>query len=609
MCGLFAAINFNSNYTNEDYHKFISLTDMVAYRGPDSHSYLGIESTSKIKSETDFNIFLGHRRLSIIDLSFDGLQPMEDDNVFIIFNGEIFNFIEIRDELAKEGSIFRTKTDTEVILKLYKKYGEKSFERLNGMWAFIIVDLNKKRVIISRDRFSIKPIYYYKNKGSIFFGSEIKQLIPLLSKKDVNDKILSLFLKQGILDHSEETFIKDIIKVKAKTNLIINLYNSDIREESYWDYNITDINDLDQASNGFKELLIDSIKIRLRSDVEIGSLLSGGLDSSAISHIGNKLQHGELKTYSVISRDKKYSEEDFIDLFVKEEKVFNKKIVLMPEDIIENFDKVLYHQDEPFSNFIVMAHYTILAKLKEKSDITVILSGQGGDEILMGYLRYYFFYLKNLAKGNNYLNLFREIYFSIINRTLIMQYRRSTAKRYMPKLLKQYGNYLIRDVDLEDVWKSDNMVEAQIRDIDQFSVPILARYEDRNSMAHSLEIRLPFLDHRLVNFALSLKTSLKINKGWSKYILRKSLNELPDKIRWRRDKKGFILPEQLWLKNEFSKDIIELFRNSMLDKMGIIDKNSFLKYYEMFRNNNRNIHYTEISRAFIAEKWSRMIFG
>jgi asparagine synthase (glutamine-hydrolysing) len=256
-----------------------------------------------------------------------------------------------------------------------------------------------------------------------------------------------------------------------------------------------------------------------------------------------------------------------------------------------------------------MAHYTILAKLKENSDITVVLSGQGGDEILMGYLRFYFFNLKNLAKRKKYLDLFGEIFFSIINRTIIMQYQRSAAKRYMPKLLNQFGNYIIRDIKLENVWRSDNMVKTQIRDIDQFSVPILARYEDRNSMAHSLEIRLPFLDHRLVNFALSLKTSLKINNGWSKYILRKSMSELPNKIRWRRDKKGFILPEQLWLKKEFSKDIIELFKDSMLDKMGIIDKNSFMKYYEMFRNNNKNIHYTEISRTFIAEKWARMIFG
>lgn len=609
MCGLFAAVNFNSKYSHEDYLKFVSLTDLVAYRGPDSHSYLGIESINNIKSETDFNIFLGHRRLSIIDLSNDGIQPMEDNNVFIVFNGEIFNFIEIRDELIKEGVIFRTKTDTEVILKLYKKYGERSFDRFNGMWAFIIVDLNKKRIVISRDRFSIKPIYYYKNKGSIFFGSEIKQLIPLVSQKNVNETILSLFLKQGILDHSEETFIKDIIKVNAKTNLIINLNTSEIREEKYWDYQLTEINDLEIASHEFIELFTDSIKIRLRSDVEIGSLLSGGLDSSAISLIGNKLQNGNLKTYSVISRDKKYSEEEFIDLFVNQEKVFNKKIVLMPDDIIKNIDKVLYHQDEPFSNFIVMAHYTILAKLKENSDITVVLSGQGGDEILMGYLRFYFFHLKNLAKRKKYLVLFKEILFSIINRTVIMQYERSAAKRYIPQLLNQYGNFILSDVNLENVWRYDNMAEAQIRDIDKFSVPILARYEDRNSMAHSLEIRLPFLDHRLVSFALSLKTSLKINKGWSKYILRKSMSELPNKIRWRRDKKGFILPETVWLKKEFSKDIIELFQDSILDKMGIIDKNKFIKYYEMFRNNNKNIHYTEISRTFIAEKWARMIFG
>ena len=605
MCGIFGAVNLTSYFNKKDYLQYVSLTDLVSYRGPNAFSYAGIDHRDNVKSDVKFNIFLGHRRLSIIDLSKDGIQPMEDNNVFIVFNGEIFNYIELKEELIQKGVNFKTKTDTEVILKLYEKYGEKSFDKLNGMWAFIIVDLNKKRVVISRDRFSIKPVYYCRTDDSIFFGSEIKQLIPLLQKKEINDTILSLFLRQGIIDHTEDTFIKGIKKVNPKTNLIIDLISNEIKEQKYWDYELVEITNLEKAGDEFKQLLIDSLRIRLRSDVEIGSLLSGGLDSSTLSIIGNNLQNGNLKTYSVVSKDKKHSEEKFIDLFVKKTGIFNQKILLEPEDIIKNFDKVLYYQDEPFSNFIVMAHYTILAKLKESSNITVVLSGQGGDEIMMGYLRYYFFYMKNLAKRKDYSTFIKEIFFSILNRTVIMQYQKSAAKRYRPDQLNKYGKYVRREVEFQKVWNSDDMVKAQIRDIDQYSVPILNRYEDRNSMAHSLEIRLPFLDHRIVNYSLSLATSLKINKGWNKYLMRYSMSELPKEIRWRRDKKGFIIPEQVWLKNQFRKDIIDSFSDSILDKIGIIDKNIFLSYYHMYLNNNKNVHYTEIARTYIAEKWAR----
>ena len=238
-------------------------------------------------------------------------------------------------------------------------------------------------------------------------------------------------------------------------------------------------------------------------------------------------------------------------------------------------------------------------------ELAVVLSGQGGDEILMGYLKYYFFYIKNLYNEKKYLKLFQELILSSISRTVLFQSDIKLSKRYIPFLAKEQNHYLKISGELEKYWDCENLVDRQKLDIDKYSVPVLARYEDRNSMAHSIETRLPFLDHRLVNFMLSIKTEMKIKNGWTKYIMRKSLADLPNKIKWRRDKKGFTIPEEIWFKNELKNQVLTLFQNSMLDQMGIINKDSFLQYYKSFQNGNKKIHYSDISKVFIAEKWAR----
>ena len=612
MCGIFGAINFEGYFDQKDFYRYKELMDIVSYRGPDDADYKGFDFYSNENSDTKFNLFLGHRRLSIIDLSSDGKQPLFSDNCWIIFNGEIFNYIELKNELKSIGIEFKTQTDTEVIIKIYKLFGPSGFDKLNGMWAFAIYDVEKSIVVLSRDRFSIKPLFKYEKHNRLYFASEIKQLLPLLRTKEIEFQTMQIFLQQGLLEVDEKTFFKGIERIPPKTNFIIDLKKQTIAISKYWEYSdaIPEEKQTDIYEK-FIELFTDSVKIRLRSDVSLGSLLSGGLDSSAITSIAANYYQDKLNSYSIISEDKRTNEEKFIDIFNNSVSIKNQKLKIDTDAIKENIDKVLYHQDEPFNYFIVPAHYQLLKTLKENSDIVVILNGQGGDEVLLGYLRFYFFYLKSLMKNRNYFTLSREIIFSLLNRTTILQFKLNSAKRYLPKILSEDKNFLTKRIDLIEVWKFKDLREAQINDIDKYSVPYINRYEDRNSMAMSKEIRLPFLNHRLVDFLVNIPVEFKLRNGWSKYILRKSFDKLPSKIKWRRDKKGFSLPEDTWIKNDLKGDIINSFSNgkSILANFNFINDKKYLDFYEKYLQGDKRIHFTDINRVFIAEKWAKMNFS
>lgn len=609
MCGIFGAINLEGYFDHNDHKKFVGLTDLVSYRGPDSSGYFSYDSFNEISSKSKFNIFLGHRRLSIIDLSLEGSQPLFDTPNVIVYNGEIFNYLELRDELKKLGIKFNTNTDTEVISKVYSVYGIKQFDLFNGMWAFALYDSLNKKVILSRDRFSIKPLFYLKKYSNIYFSSEIKQLLPLCNGYSLNEDIMRKFLQQGLLDINDETFFAEIKHFPARSTMAINLVSNDIEIHKYWDYSFEESINLKESIEKFKYLFTDSIRLRLRSDVEVGALLSGGLDSSSICAIASEVNPNMFKTFSIVSKHSKYSEEKFIDLTVKHNNLTNYKISFDDMDIFKHLEKVIYHQDEPVGSFGALAHFKMMDNLKKNSSITVVLSGQGGDEVLMGYLRYFFFNIKELFENKRKYIALTEIFYSLKNKTAISQFSFNTAKRYLKGRLLKDSSYLITKPELEKTWEFANLIDKQKSDIDKYSVPIMTRFEDRNSMAHSLEIRLPFLDHRLVNFLVNIPTDFKIRNGWSKYILRESMNELPKEIRWRNDKKGFITAEDKWLKNELKELIMKTFRKSKLAEMGIIDDVKFINYYTDYLKGKSNIHNFDISRVYMAEAWAQFFFS
>jgi asparagine synthase (glutamine-hydrolysing) len=606
MCGIFGAINLNGKFQESEYQKFVGLTDVIAYRGPDSSGY---EKYSATESTGGFNVFLGHRRLSIIDLSEAGKQPMEFDGLSIIFNGEIFNYIELRESLKKLGHVFKTDTDTEVIIRTYQHFGDQGFSSFNGMWSFILFDKAENKVIVSRDRFSIKPLYYLEQDGCYYFSSELKQLTPLLHKKSLNKDIMYNFLNQAVLEHNENTFFEGIQKVKPCHNLVLNLDTQSATLKKYWAYQLENsYSNEGDVIEKFRELFTDSIKIRLRSDVKIGALLSGGLDSSAICAIADKIMQGNFETFSIISDDKRYSEEYFIDELVKKCNIKNTKLGFEPSMVLNRIGQVLYHQDEPFAGLSIVAQYLIFEKIKKASDITVVLSGQGGDEALMGYLKYFFFNLQDNFRKGNYLEVLKQASFSLLQRTVMAQFRLGEAKRYIPFLVNKNQSFLEYKGEAVDTWSFNNLIERQVKDIDLFSVPALAHYEDRNSMAFSLESRLPFLDHRLVNFLLCVPVNLKLKNGWTKYLLRKSIHEMPDSIRWRRDKKGFSTPEEEWLKKELKPLFEASFKGSILAQEGIIDEKKLSNAYQGFLSGKTGVHYRELMRVLLAELWMKKQF-
>lgn len=609
MCGIFGAVNTRGYCDSQDFDRFVALTNRASHRGPDASGFMGFDfKGGGGQSRSRFDVFLGSRRLSIIDLSAAANQPMRgQQNRWLIFNGEIFNYKELRQEFEIRYP-FRTVSDTEVILAAYELSGAKKFADFNGEWAFAIADFVRGELVLSRDRFSIKPLYYYNAAGIWYFASEIKQLLPLLPVRSVEPEIVGLYLRQGLIDTSEKTFFRSIFQLPAKHNMTVSLRDGTATKQQYWDYDLkSSATSLGSAVEEFRNLFRSSVEMRLRSDVTVGTLLSGGLDSSSISVTANEVQRGQLETYSVVSTDPKYSEGRFVEILVKESGLKNRLLFTGDSKIAANIEATIQASDEPPGGFSAIAHYTMMQAIRSGSDIKVMLSGQGGDEVLLGYRKFFFFMLQSMIMRRAVGSFVREIVGSLVNRTAMWDFHWGEAQRYVGTSQRKSHSYVTIPAEMVELRRGTNMAQRQISDLDLYSVPNLTHYEDRNSSAFGMEVRLPFLDYRLVNFCLNLDETLKIHNGWSKYVLRECMAELPDAIRWRRDKKGFSIPEIAWLKTKFVDKIRGSFQQSALEKLGLLDSKAFLRYYEDFRQGSR-IWSTDISRALLAEVWARMYF-
>jgi asparagine synthase (glutamine-hydrolysing) len=610
MCGIFGAISFAEPFDEGSYEKFVALTDLVRYRGPDDSGYVAINSTLNRVGETpSFDVFLGNRRLAILDLSPAGHMPMTDGKGrWITYNGEIFNYIELRRELEQRGHCFSTNTDTEVILRLYDEFGESAFEKLNGMWALAIADLPRRRVVLSRDRFSIKPLYIYRSKEGFYFASEIKQLLPLLASKEVNENVLRAFLIQGLLDYSPETFFRGITRVQPMSNMVLDLTTHQCSETRYAELRPETTNTLDQARERFRDLLFESTRIRLRSDVKVGLLLSGGLDSSSIAVANSQIAEKPLETFSVVFEDSRFSEAEHIALTTRSLGLPSHKVTVKSDDALRNLEAALYHSDEPFGGLSVVAQHRLLRMVKEETDVVVLLSGQGGDEILLGYLKFHFFYLKSLLTARSYGRFARESFLSLLHGTALRNFRLDYARRYIPRLHHGLDWIVTDSYHPQLIWEAADLRARQLGDIEHYSVPALTHYEDRNAMAFSLEIRHPFLDYRLLNFVLGLPLEWQLRNGWTKSILRESLPELPAKIRWSPVKRGFSTPEQEWLRTEMTGLVQSLFTPSILEEMGLVNRTRFLEIFEAYRHGKTRVGHFDLERTIIAEMWARKIF-
>jgi asparagine synthase (glutamine-hydrolysing) len=550
MCGISGVVSKNASAVSRKAIKAVN--DLAAHRGPDGEGFF-----------FGAQFALGHRRLAILDLSPDGRQPMAYGQKYVItFNGEIFNYVEIREQLILDGYRFSSETDTEVILCAYDKWGMGCVERFNGMWAFCLYDREKGILFCSRDRFGIKPFYYADTPQRFVFGSEIKQVLCGKGGAAVaNMRAVRDFLIEGFSDHTRETFFDGVYALGAGHNLVYSLTSHRIEEFRYYALAAPDdLLALDEwaASERLLAELHRSVAYRMRSDVKVGTCLSGGLDSSAIAALSSAVGRATSSTRFQAVHAKggagKLDESGYarglaakcdIDLFVIEPST---------DDFIEAIDNVVYCQEEPFATPSIFMQYFVFQKAKQIG-CKVILDGQGGDEILLGYERYYSAYLRSLPwhaaireffsiTGHSRLSP-REVlgyllYFSV-SRIRIARLKRKFAY-VRPEYLLRFPNIATLNAACRNVRTLQRM------EIERFQLPHLLRYADRNSMRHSIEARLPFLDHQLVESALGVNNRFKIRNGWTKHVLRVALAGLvPDDILWRKVKLGFEAPDAAWL--------------------------------------------------------------
>jgi asparagine synthase (glutamine-hydrolysing) len=608
MCGIFGYIGIGAVKPATELEKFKNALSEISYRGPDNSSFKIFSS----ENSENYNIFFGHNRLSIIDLSKAGNQPFSiNDKYHIVFNGEIYNYVEIREDLKSKGYEFKTNSDTEVLLNLYIESGTKRFGELNGMWAFLIYDQVNNCIIASRDRFGVKPMYILENENEIYFASEIKQLLLFKGYKSINSAVLSNYLHHYLLDYSDDTFFDGIKKLPAMHSLSIDLASGKQTFDKYWDFTSIDFSEASELDilNQYKELLTSSIQIRLRSDVKVGNTLSGGLDSSSIAVLAHQLTSGNFFNYSVISNNKDISEEKYVDYLIEFNKVNVKKINFDQSNPWSQVNEVIWHHDEPILSLSTIAHYQMLGQLKMESDIIVVLSGQGGDESLAGYNKYFFFNIRDLLSQGKYLGALKEM--AALAPRVGSEFKWNFAKRYIPFLqkIKSSDDALSKIIRFPKpdsvIGAASSLKERQILDITKYSVPSLCHYEDRNSMAHSLEIRLPFLDFRLVNFSLNLPNHLKIRNGVNKQILRKTMDELPLQLRNRFDKKGFTIDEKVHQNAYFFQLLNKSFKESALGDLGAINVDFFRNEVLKMKDFKSGLWERDLHRILFAEIWAK----
>jgi asparagine synthase (glutamine-hydrolysing) len=548
VCGIFGLVNKTGPV---DADKVDRLTDLVAHRGPDGRGV-----------RIDGNVGLGHRRLAIIDLSEDGAQPMRHPGypIWITYNGEIYNYLELRTELEALGFTFRTASDTEVLLTAYLCWGEKCLDRFNGMWAFAIHDERNNTLFCARDRFGVKPFYYVNTDKEFAFGSEIRQLLPLIETRVAEDDLVNDFLVCGLSDHTNRTFFTGVEKLPSGHLLRVDISTGQIETDRYYSLCRHSMAvDENKAPNLVRELLEDATRLRLRSDVRVGTCLSGGLDSSTVATLAAKHyslnSSGAFFAITAVSQQASNNEERYAAEVATKSGLNWLRTEPTYEEFASTAETLLDVQEEPFGGPSIMMQYEVM-KTARSNGVIVLLDGQGGDETLLGYHRYYAAWLLDHLKRDGisgFLSAFRAaMHAGIPPQRLIMYLLGASSGGIRSAFYRWRYNFLKKPELPESLRRfaraTHDAPAMQVLEITETNLPMLLRFEDKNSMRFGIETRLPFLDYRFVELALALPTRVKLNKGWTKWPLRGAAQGiLPASICWRKDKIGFAAPDQIWL--------------------------------------------------------------
>jgi len=552
------------------------MTDAIAHRGPEGEQHWINPSG---------NAALGHRRLSIIDLSEAAAQPMHYLQRFTItFNGEIYNYPELRNELQKQGYGFTTQSDTEVILAAYAHWKEECLQYLDGMFAFAIWDEARQSLFAARDRFGEKPFYYRlsQNGNSLWFASEMKALHAAGSNRAAQEQMLLLFLTNGFTESATDpslTFDKNILQLPAANYLYYEL-NAQLIIRQYWDLDKEAETVLDDriAIEQFTALFTDSIEKKFRADVPVGTSLSGGLDSSAIVAVasGIRTASNSYKCFSAVFPGYAKDESRFSQMVAQQFGLEQHFTAPNADEFVQELQKFLYYQDEPVGSASVYAQYKVY-QMARRNNVKVLLDGQGADELLAGYRKYLHWYLQELVRRKP--GSLKEAINKLRHHQVELTWGwKNYAAAWFPQqaaniLEKKVLSRIRSNKDINPEFRRANIsaslvykpVVTKLNDIlyfnaRQFGLQELLRYADRNSMAHSCEVRLPYLSHKLAAFCFALPASCKIRDGFSKWVLRRSMdNRLPQEIVWRTDKIGFEPPQAAWMEH---KGVQELIRSS-----------------------------------------------
>ncbi len=625
MCGLLFRIK-KSKFSKQDVREITASLMRVNHRGPDGEGIIFLDSqtgkswilkTDETPNEISadgsvesfpegvFDVCMGHRRLSIIDLSTNGHQPMNDDSGnWIIFNGEIYNYVEVRNELKNLGHKFRTETDTEVIHKAYLQWGTKCLPKFNGMWAFILWDNNRKSFFISNDRFGVKPLYYISDNQELIVTSEIKQFFDFKGKiGNLNRENLQIFLDQGHLDFDQTTMYSNVQRYPPGHYSFISqngrnnyLNGKDLLPFYSLPTSVNNKISEDDAINQFRELLYSSVKLRLRADVPIGFALSGGLDSSAVLYTSRNIfkdqkQDFKVKTFSSIFPGLEGDESKFINIVSEDLKCDATFVNPLTDFNVDDFEKHIYHEETPLQTTAFFAQWSVDALVK-KNGFKILLVGQGADEVFAGYHHHFYRYCRQLimsGKIKKYLGLLRQ--YAQIKGKNADQLHRIIVNEVKLALRMKMGLSAM-DSSLQKKWNSaSTLIDLMKLDFSEYMLPTYLRSDDHDAMAHSIETRHPFMDYRIVDFGFSLPDNFRIREGWQKWIIRQSMYELPEPIRFRKDKKGFSTPQEIWMdkyKTQFESYLPYLEKEGFQYKDSSIFRTYSLGAFLKIDGENRN---------------------
>lgn len=587
MCGIAGIISNNPNHLSMERLK--AMTDSIAHRGPDGEGFWMNENRT---------VGFGHRRLAIIDLSEAAKQPMhlsptlfkgegEKPRYTITYNGEIYNYIELKEELQKKGFQFQTQSDTEVILAAYDCWKEDCLQRFDGMFSFAVWDEQEQTLVAARDRFGEKPFYYFFDGEQFLFASEMKALWAAGIKKEIDHSMLLNYIGLGWVKNPvdlSQTFYQRISCLPQSHYLKLNLKDGKNEIVQYWDLDKETTSTISEAEavEQFQTLFNTSVRRRLRSDVEVGTSLSGGLDSSSIA-ASIKFQNTNSKFQVFTASFPGFEKDETAYAKHVADKFQLQQFTVTPtaEGLLNDWQTLLHHQEEPFQSSSIYAQYKVYELVKQHG-VKVILDGQGADETLAGYHKYIHWFLQEKAKSKT-LNAERNALLQNKipfewgwKNKLAARFPEITAVQLESKAYKEIKfstgilpEYFKAHISKQTIFKP---IVRKLNDLlyynsMQFGLEELLRYADRNSMAHGREVRLPFLNHELVQFIFSLPSHYKIHNGFTKYILRESMKQLlPSSIVYRTDKVGYEPPQQQWMQTPGFTELLQESRKKLVSE-------------------------------------------